>query len=111
MMVALGAASFVLAAIQIQGPGSDPGRIMQGVTAGIGFLGAGSILQSRGQVRGLTTAAGIWVVGAMGAAAGAGFFQIAGVSAAMALLILIISKRHEARLETQREGEPLQGAS
>lgn len=101
MMVALGAASFVLASVQIQGPASDPGRIIQGVAAGIGFLGAGSILQSRGRVRGLTTAAGVWSVGAIGSAAGAGFFRIAVVSAALAVLILILSNRHESRLASE----------
>lgn len=74
MLVAMGAAMFVLASQQV---GIDPGdmsRVLQGVIAGVGFLGAGTILKSDAdqQVRGLTTAAGIWMTAAIGVAAGMG---------------------------------------
>jgi putative Mg2+ transporter-C (MgtC) family protein len=75
-LVALGAAGVMVAARGIMGddPAADRemSRVVQGVITGIGFLGAGSILQSGGSVRGLTTAASIWIVAAIGVAAGAG---------------------------------------
>jgi len=73
-LVSLGAAGVMVAARGMMG--EDPAahrelsRVVQGVITGIGFLGAGSIIQSQGSVRGLTTAASIWVVAAVGVAAG-----------------------------------------
>ena len=61
---------------------------MEGVTAGIGFLGAGSIIQGRGSVEGLTTAAGLWVVGAIGVACGGGHYVLATTTALFAFVIL-----------------------
>ncbi|MEQ8701934.1 MAG: MgtC/SapB family protein, partial [Bauldia litoralis] len=66
-----------------------------------GFLGAGAILQSKGDVRGLTTAAGIWVAGAIGLACGAGFHAIAGVVAAFVFVILLVIGRLQARFVAQ----------
>ena len=75
-MVALGAAGMMVVARGIMGDSPEASRemsrVMQGVITGIGFLGAGSILQSGGSVRGLTTAASIWIVAAIGVAAGGG---------------------------------------
>lgn len=98
MMVSLGAASFTLVALQLYrealGSGAeaavvDPTRLVQGIIGGIGFLGAGSIIQGRGSVEGLTTAGSVWLVGAVGVACGAGYFLIAGAATAIALLILM----------------------
>lgn len=66
----------------------DPSRIAAQIVSGIGFLGAGLIIFQREEVRGLTTAASIWVVAAIGAAAGAGLFVIAVITAVLALLVL-----------------------
>ncbi len=90
MLVAMGSALFVLVAQQ---GGIDPGdnsRVMQGVIAGIGFLGAGTILKgnAEGQVRGLTTAAGIWMTAAIGIAAGLGQEATAVLCTALALAVL-----------------------
>ena len=95
MMVGLGAGSFTLMAVQMAGPAADPVRVLQGVVTGIGFLGAGSIIQSRGEVQGMTTAAGIWVVGAIGSACGLGSYLVGGVALAFAMLILTVLKRLE----------------
>jgi putative Mg2+ transporter-C (MgtC) family protein len=65
----------------------DPARIAYGVMTGIGFLGAGTIIQTRGSIRGLTTAAGLWCVSAMGLAVGFGLY---GISIGAAILILVI---------------------
>ena len=68
----------------------DPGRIAAQIVSGIGFIGAGTIIQSRGAVRGLTTAAGLWVASAIGLAVGAEFYVEATV-AALALLVILIA--------------------
>jgi len=68
----------------------DPARIAAGVITGIGFLGAGAIIRERAEVKGLTTAASLWVVAAIGLAVGCGFFKAAIYSAILALVILFI---------------------
>lgn len=67
----------------------DPGRIAAQVVTGIGFLGAGTILHTRGTISGLTTAATIWVVAALGLTVGAGFFIEALGAAATVIVVLI----------------------
>jgi putative Mg2+ transporter-C (MgtC) family protein len=74
---------------------SDPGRIAAGVVTGIGFLGAGTIIQQRGSVRGLTTAATIWVVSGIGLAAGIGFYLGAVLTTFFALFSLLLLRRFE----------------
>jgi putative Mg2+ transporter-C (MgtC) family protein len=89
MLVALGAALFVLVPMQAGMASEDLSRVVQGVVAGVGFLCAGSILKSGDDhVRGLTTAAGIWLTAAIGLAAGMGREMTAALSALLALAIL-----------------------
>lgn len=89
MLVALGAALFVLIPQQAGAAPGDITRVLQGVVTGIGFLGAGTILKDdRGEVRGLTTAAGVWLTAAIGVAAGMGRVGSASLSTALALIIL-----------------------
>ena len=90
MLVALGSALFVLVPLQAGTDLNDMSRVLQGVIAGIGFLGAGAILKSSDeqQVRGLTTAASIWLTAAIGIAAGMGREATAVLSTLFALLIL-----------------------
>jgi len=66
----------------------DPGRIASYAVAGMGFIGAGAIMQGRGSVRGLTSAAGLWAGNAIGLAVGAGFFLAAVIATAFVLLAL-----------------------
>lgn len=66
----------------------DPGRIAAQIVSGVGFIGAGTIIQSRGAVQGLTTAAGLWVASAIGIAVGGGFYLQATLTTAALLLIL-----------------------
>ncbi|MDP2127901.1 MAG: MgtC/SapB family protein [Pseudohongiella sp.] len=92
MLVALGAALFVVVPEQ-SGALEDPmSRVVQGVIAGVGFLCAGTILKSNSmtEVRGLTTAAGIWLTAAIGVAAGVGFEITALITALLALFVLKI---------------------
>ena len=74
MLVAMGAALFVLVAQQAGIEAADNSRVLQGIIAGVGFLGAGTILKgdAESQVKGLTTAAGIWLTAAIGVASGLG---------------------------------------
>lgn len=75
----------------------DPGRIAAQVVTGIGFLGAGAIIQMKGSVRGLTTAAGIWMVAAIGMAIGVGMYWIAVIATLLILIILVWLDRFERR--------------
>jgi putative Mg2+ transporter-C (MgtC) family protein len=68
--------------------GWDPGRVAAQIVSGLGFIGAGTIIQSRGAVHGLTTAAGLWVAGAIGLAVGGGYYDEAAVTTVALLLIL-----------------------
>lgn len=97
MLVAIGSAAAALAAldlfteISLQSEGkvpTDPIRIISGVIGGLGFLGAGAIIQSQGRVRGMTTAAAIWVVGGIGVACGLGNFQLAFTTVVITFFVL-----------------------
>jgi putative Mg2+ transporter-C (MgtC) family protein len=95
MLVALGSAFFVLIPLQTGITGGDVSRILQGVITGVGFLGAGTILKGshRGEIYGLTTAAGIWFTAAVGIAAGLGREASAVLGTVLAFLILTIIPR------------------
>jgi putative Mg2+ transporter-C (MgtC) family protein len=83
MLVCLGTAAFVRLGIDLEGERGDPTRVLSQIVAGVGFLGAGAILTRGGHVEGVTTAATIWILAAIGAAAGAGH---AGTAFALSLL-------------------------
>jgi putative Mg2+ transporter-C (MgtC) family protein len=97
MLVALGSCIFVLSALEGGMPIEDVSRIIQGVAAGIGFIGAGAILKLADAriIEGLTTAAGIWLTAALGVAAGLGRVGLAAISAVMAWLILAVLAKLE----------------
>jgi putative Mg2+ transporter-C (MgtC) family protein len=90
MLVSLGAAMFVLAPATAGLGAGDVGRIIQGIAAGIGFIGAGTILKraDREEIQGLTTAAGIWLTAAIGVAVAVGPLWLPAVCVVCALLIL-----------------------
>ena len=75
----------------------DPGRIAAQVLTGIGFLGAGAIIHMKGSVRGLTTAAGIWMVATIGLAIGAGMYVVALIATALVLFILVSLEKYDHR--------------
>lgn len=81
----------------------DPSRIAAQVVSGIGFLGAGAIIQMKGSVRGLTTAAGIWMVAALGMAVGVGMYLIAITATLLILFILMQLERIEHRISLGNE--------
>lgn len=76
----------------------DPGRIAAQVISGIGFLGAGAIIQMKGSVKGLTTAAGIWMTAAIGLAVGAGMYAVSVIAVLFILFILAFAERYEQSL-------------
>ena len=103
-LVALGAAAFALIS-GLAFPGGDTARVAAGVVTGIGFLGAGMILKREGvRIEGLTTAAGIWAVGSIGLAIGAGMYLLGVVTAALVGLILAAESvlRLDERIERRR---------
>lgn len=96
MMVGVGSCLFMIVSmygfmevLSVEGISLDPSRVAAGVVSGIGFIGAGAILFLRdGVVRGLTTAAGLWTVAAIGLAAGGGLYFAAVVTTVVALMVL-----------------------
>jgi putative Mg2+ transporter-C (MgtC) family protein len=81
----------------------DPSRVAAQVASGIGFIGAGTIILRREVVKGLTTAASIWAVAAVGLAVGGGMFLAAGASTLLALTLLVLAKPLKARLFPNRK--------
>lgn len=77
----------------------DPGRIAAQVITGVGFLGAGAIIQMKGSVRGLTTAAGIWMVSTIGLAVGVGLYVLSVVATLLILFILVQLERFEHKVD------------
>jgi len=86
----------------------DPGRIAAQVVSGIGFLGAGTILREGISIKGLTTAASLWMVAAIGLAAGAGMHLIAIVSALLVLVVLYVLHPLETKFEASRPDNELE---
>jgi len=75
----------------------DPGRIAAQVVSGVGFLGAGAIIQMKGSVRGLTTAAGIWMAACLGLSVGAGMYLVSIIATLLIIFILVNIERIELR--------------
>lgn len=95
VLVAVGSALFMLisqygfdAFLGVKSVSFDPSRIASQVVTGIGFIGAGTIIFQKKFIRGLTTAAGIWVTGAIGLACGCGMYFIAAVTTAIVIIVL-----------------------
>ena len=111
MLVSLGAAGFMLVGYEILfatavgDPSAriDPTRIVEGVIGGIGFLGAGSIIQSRGSIQGITTGAAIWLAGAIGVACATGNLVLAALITGIALVIVVVLGIFENRVMGDNE--------
>jgi putative Mg2+ transporter-C (MgtC) family protein len=97
MLVGLAAALFTIVAIDLadrlaagaaETTRTDPLRALEAVTAGVAFIAAGAIIRSGDKVRNLTTGAGLWLAGAVGLSAGAGYLGLAVLTTALALVIL-----------------------
>jgi len=81
----------------------DPIRAVEAITAGIAFLAAGTIMFSKGEVQGLTTGAGMWLAGAIGLAAGFGYWQIAGFGTLLVLVVLGLLHRFEVKFDLSED--------
>jgi putative Mg2+ transporter-C (MgtC) family protein len=77
---------------------ADPARIAAGVITGIGFLGAGAIIRDREEVKGLTTAASLWVVSGIGLAVGCGFMRAAVYATFLVLVVLLLLRYIESTI-------------
>jgi len=111
MLVALAASVFTVLTFEIYETvrlshsegASDPIRIIEAVTAGVAFLAAGTIIQGRNSVRGLTTGAGMWMAGALGVASGAGHYMLAIVAALLSFVILRFIQSPRSSPDSSRE--------
>ncbi len=102
-LIAVGSCMFTGLALEPAfGSRVDPTRIAAQIVTGVGFLGAGSILRQGEYVRGLTTAASIWVVASLGMAVGFGYYGIAVFAAILVLFTLIVIRPIENRLFKDR---------
>ena len=98
ILVCVGSTLFMITSIFVAreyGGNADPSRIAAGVVTGIGFLGAGAIMRYGPSIRGLTTAASIWAVSAIGLAVGAGMYEAAVITTVVAVSVLVLSVLEE----------------
>ena len=97
VLICMGSALFMIVSRHIGGgaPYTDPARLVAQVVTGIGFLGAGVILQARGSVTGLTTAATIFIVAVVGITIGEGMVGLALLSTALIIIVLVVLRRVE----------------
>jgi putative Mg2+ transporter-C (MgtC) family protein len=108
ILVCVGAALFsLISLVGFFGSGADPSRVASNIVVGIGFLGAGTIFRTGGGVQGLTTAASLWSVAAIGTATGIGFYWGAIGTTAIVIGVLALMKGLERRLPRRGTGHCL----
>jgi putative Mg2+ transporter-C (MgtC) family protein len=88
MIVSLGSALFVIITLQTVTVVNEVARLIAGIATGVGFLGAGTIFRAKNEIKGLTTAASIWIVAALGLSIGLGYYFIASTAVVLVLIIL-----------------------
>ena len=111
IIIALGATGLMLVSIwlpQQMSNRGDPGRIAAQVVSGIGFLGAGAIIRLGNNIRGLTTAASLWLVAAIGMIVGAGMYLAAAVVEILSLIALILLSWVEKRIFPELQNKTLE---
>ena len=108
ILIALGSACLMLLSIWLpqQLNGGDPGRIAAQVVSGMGFLGAGAIIRLGNNIKGLTTAASLWLTAAIGLTIGAGMYIAAFTVVALALIALILMNRLEKKVFPDDDWKP-----
>lgn len=112
MLVSLAACLFTLAALDLadiidfagDNARADPIRVVEAVTAGVAFIAAGSIIRAGADVRGVTTAAALWLAGAVGISIGSGYFILPGAAVIIALIVLVIIKKFEVAVFEHEDG-------
>ena len=116
MLVSLAAALFTIITIELYlealrlappqtNSPADPVRIIEAVTAGVAFIAAGTIIQSRGDVKGVTTGTAIWLAGAIGVACGIGNFMVAVTATVLAIIVLYVLGLVEQKLAPEANPE------
>jgi putative Mg2+ transporter-C (MgtC) family protein len=108
MLVGVGSCLFTLVSVfgfEAYSRSTDPSRVAAQIVTGIGFLGAGAILREGVSVRGLTTAASLWVVAAIGMAVGLGMFWASGIAVAITIVSLWALRPFRTRLHRERSEE------
>ena len=110
ILVAVGSTLFTILSIETMALSgtADPGRLTAGIVTGIGFIGAGCIVQAGGGVRGITTAASIWVTAAIGVAAGMGYYVAAVATTIITLFTIQVLGHAEHRIIKSKEREEKQ---
>ncbi len=106
MTVAMGSAIFVVAGLGVApAPWPDATRVVQGVAAGVGFIGAGTILKLKDslEVKGLTTAGAIWLAASVGTAAGLAMYELAVAGTLVSLFVLGVVRPLEKRFDTSKD--------
>jgi putative Mg2+ transporter-C (MgtC) family protein len=98
ILISMGACLLMILSIWLPGKNGDPGRIAAQVVSGIGFLGAGAIIRLGNNVRGLTTAASLWFIAAVGMAIGAGMFMAAAIAEAAGFFTLFTLGKLEKKI-------------
>ena len=107
ILICLGAAVCTILSKYMAGDGDSWTRVAAQVVSGVGFLGAGAIIQDRGGIQGLTTAATIWLVSSIGMACGAGYYVLAGLTTIIAMIVLVGVRAMEKRRRSKLEDESL----
>jgi putative Mg2+ transporter-C (MgtC) family protein len=115
-LVCIGSAAVVLATLEAGGGADAVARVIQGLVAGVGFLGAGVIIHHRAhhRVEGLTTAASVWMAAGLGAACGLGLYALVGVAIVAALIVLLFGgplERAFAKRTARHPAEPVEEAA
>jgi putative Mg2+ transporter-C (MgtC) family protein len=109
MLVAVGACLFTVVSAYGFESNGDPSRVASNIVTGIGFLGAGAIIREGVSVRGLTTAASLWVVAAVGAAVGVGLYWASGVTVAITVISLWALRPFRRRLRQRSDRTDYEG--
>jgi putative Mg2+ transporter-C (MgtC) family protein len=105
VLICLGAAVFTIISERMAGDQDSITRIAAQIVTGVGFLGAGAVIQDRGGIHGLTTAATIWLVASIGMACGARLYYLAMVTTVLAIVVLLGLAHLEKHLSTGRGDE------
>lgn len=90
IFICLGSTLFTIFSMDLGVGDGDPSRVASNIVTGVGFLGAGAIIQDRGRVLGMTTAATIWLVSALGIGIGVGEYALVGTVTALTLVVLFL---------------------
>ena len=103
ILICAGACVFSMVSESVSGANVDRSRIAAQIVSGVGFLGAGAILRDKGKIQGLTTAAAIWLVAAVGMACGFGMFEIALIGGAITVSVLLFFQHVVRPISLRRE--------